>query len=114
MELTVVQGANLALRFLVELAVLGALAFWGFRLEGPVLVRVVAGISAPLAAAVVWGVFAAPRAAVPLPAGATLAVQLVVLAAGVVALARAGRPDLAVVLAVVAVGNGVLMAWWGQ
>jgi hypothetical protein len=113
-ELTVAQGANLALRFLVELAVLAALASWGFGLHGPVSVRVVAGVGAPLSAAVVWGLFASPRAALPLPAAAVLMVQVVVLVAAVLALVQAGKPALAGVLAVVAVGNGALMAWWGQ
>ena len=114
MELTTVQGANLALRFLLELAVLAALAFWGFQLHGPAVVRVLAGLGAPLTAAVVWGAFASPRAAVALPPGATLAVQAAVLAAGVVALVHTGKPVVAALLAVLAVLNGALMAWWGQ
>ncbi len=114
MELTAAQSANLALRVLLELAVLAALAFWGFQLHGPAGMRVLAGLGAPVAAAVVWGAFASPRAAVTLPPGATLAVQVAVLTAAVAALVHTGKPVVAAVLAVLAVLNGALIAWWGQ
>lgn len=112
--LSVVQSANLAARFLLELAALTALAFWGFHLSTPTLWRVVAGVGAPLVAAVLWGVFASPKAAISLPGPAVIAVQVLVLGSAVVALALAGRPGLATAFGLVAVVNAVLLAWWHQ
>lgn len=50
---------NSALRFVLELCMLGALAYWGYRRDDQTL-RWVLMIAAPLAAAVLWGVFAVP------------------------------------------------------
>ena len=47
---------NLGLRFVLELCMLVALGIWGFSQN------VVLGIAAPLAAAVVWGLWIAPKA----------------------------------------------------
>lgn len=77
-------NVNDALAFLAEIAVVVLLAVAGFRYDGSRVVATVLGIGLPLAAVVLWGAFAAPRAWVqngPL----RLLVKLVVLAAGVVA-----------------------------
>ena len=58
----VIGAANLAVRFLLELVLLAALAWWGFTLEAPLLVRLLAGVAALGAAALVWGRWIAPRA----------------------------------------------------
>ena len=51
--------ANLAIRFLLELAALGAMGWWGARqTDGPS--RWALAIGVPLGAAVLWGVFAVP------------------------------------------------------
>jgi hypothetical protein len=114
MVLSALQGTNLAVRFALELSALGALAYWGFQLSASPGVRVLAGLGAPLVAAVAWGLFASPRATVQLPAPAQLAVQLAVFGAAVTALIAAGRPQLAGVLGAAAAMNAALMAWWDQ
>ena len=114
MLLPALQGANLAARFLIELAALGALAYWGFQLQASTPVRVLAGLGTPLVAAVLWGLSASPQAAVTLADPAKIGVQVLVLGAAVAALVLAGRPGLATALGVVAALNGALMAWWQQ
>ena len=114
MVLSALQGANLAARFALELSALGALAYWGFQLSASPAVRVLAGLGAPLVAAVAWGLFASPRATVQLPAPAQLAVQLAVFASSVAALVAAGRPQMAGALGVAAAVNAALLAWWDQ
>ncbi|MCZ2860833.1 YrdB family protein [Blastococcus sp. VKM Ac-2987] len=114
MVLSALQGANLAARFALELSALGALAYWGFQVSTSPGVRVLAGLGAPVVAAVAWGLFASPRAAVQLPAPAQLAVQLAVLAGAVAALVAVGRPQLAGAFGAAAVTNAALMAWWDQ
>ncbi|PRX46087.1 uncharacterized protein DUF2568 [Prauserella shujinwangii] len=99
------RWANDILAFLLELAALGALAYWGFTLGAPVAVRIAAGAGAPALAATVWGLFAAPRARFPLPTAGVLAVKALVFGAATIALFAAGAPVLAVVFAVLVVAN---------
>ena len=54
------KAANDALRFLLELSALGAVAYWGWQAaEGAV--RWLPAIGAPLTIAVAWGVWIAPK-----------------------------------------------------
>jgi hypothetical protein len=55
-------ATNLAIRFLLELALLAALAVWGFRAVEPLWLRFALGLVAPAIALVAWGAFVAPRA----------------------------------------------------
>ena len=87
--------------FAAELASLTALAVAGWSLPGPTPVRLLAAIGFPLVAAVLWGLFAAPRSVVDVPALA-LVTKVLVHGAAVVALLVLGHPVLAVVLAAAA------------
>ena len=49
------------LSFLVEVAMLILLGHWGYRLFDNMLMKVLFAILAPLVAAILWGIFAAPR-----------------------------------------------------
>ena len=95
--------------FLSELAALAGLAVWGFTVPVPTPVRVVLGLGLPLAAAVLWGLFAAPHAVVSVTALAVVT-KLVVFGAAVAALADAGHPRPAAVLAVAALLGALLSA----
>jgi hypothetical protein len=64
-----VKAANLALRFLLELAALAALGYWGATVDADTAARVALGVGLPLAAALFWGMFVAPRARVVLSTG---------------------------------------------
>ncbi|WP_435318994.1 YrdB family protein [Haloarchaeobius sp. TZWSO28] len=93
----------LGVRFLLELAGLLALGYWGFRTGGSTLASLALGLGAPLLAAIVWGTFVSPKARVPLRGEARLAVEVLVFGVAAVALYAAGQPLLAVVFAAVAV-----------
>jgi hypothetical protein len=103
------NGLWLAAAFASELAALAALGWWGFGLDGSLVLRGAVGIGLPLLAAVLWGVFAAPRAPVQVLA-LTLLVELVVFGGAVLALVATGHPRLAVALGVVALLSSVLSA----
>jgi hypothetical protein len=60
------RGVTLTIRFLCELAMLAALAYWGFD-AGDGVWGWVLGIGAPCVAIAVWGGFVAPKARRPLP-----------------------------------------------
>ena len=75
---------NLAFRLLLELAALGAVGFYGWKLtDGPL--RIVAAIGLPLIVAVLWGTFAVPddpsrsgNAPVPIPGALRLGLELAI------------------------------------
>ena len=53
--------ASLALQFLLELAALAALGYWGSTSGDGTFAHVALAIAAPVLAAVVWGMFGFPR-----------------------------------------------------
>ena len=55
--LELIKGANLLLRFLLELCALGALGYWGFKTGSGLVAKIGLGIGAPLVVAVVWAMF---------------------------------------------------------
>ncbi|MES9504934.1 YrdB family protein [Streptomyces sp. NPDC000609] len=97
--------ANELLAFVVELAALGALGWWGSVVGDGVVFRLMLAVGAPVVAAVVWGLFAAPRARFRPPLVGVLLVKAVVLGSGVYAVHAVGHPEAAVVFAVVVVVN---------
>jgi len=99
----------LTVRFLLEVAALGAVAWWGVRTGETAAARILLGVGAPLAVAVVWGAFVAPKAAFAVPGAVHVALQLTVLAAAVGALVAIREVTAAEVLAVTAVVNGAAL-----
>jgi hypothetical protein len=97
----------LTVAFLTELAALAALAVWGWSVPSARLWRVVLAVGTPAVAAVLWGLFAAPRAVVDVPVLAVL-VKIVVFGAATLALVATGHPRLAGTLAVLALLSSLL------
>jgi len=99
---------NLAVRFLLELAGLVAMAYWGARQADGVL-RYVLAVGIPLVAAALWGTFAVPgdpsrsgKAPVPVPGIVRLALELAFFVFAVWALYDAG-------LVTSSIGTGVIV-----
>jgi hypothetical protein len=96
------HGANLALAFALELCALAALCYWGFSVGGVPVTKAVLGIGAPVCAAVLWGLFAAPHAPVDSVVLA-VATRVAVYGTASAALLATGHPRLAGVLVLAAV-----------
>jgi hypothetical protein len=110
-----IKGANLALRFLLELCALGALGYWGFKTgSGTLLAKIGLGIGTPLVAAVVWAIFVSPQAPVQLPGIVVLLLQVLVFGGAAAGLVATGHRTLALVFGAVVIINVVLMYVWGQ
>jgi Protein of unknown function (DUF2568) len=93
------RAANDAFRFLLELAALASLGYWGWQAtSNPV--RWVLILALPFAAALVWGAFVAPKARVPVGDPWRLMLELVVFGSGIAALAGANQTTLAVAFGV--------------
>jgi hypothetical protein len=103
-----VRWAALAVRFGLEVGALVALAYWGVRAGEGRLAQAALGLGAPLLAAVVWGLFVAPKARFTLAPVVRLGVGLGVFGAAAAALVVSGLSTLAVAYGVVALVNS---AW---
>jgi hypothetical protein len=112
--LTVVRTLNLAVRLVLELAVLAAAAYMGFTLDDADPVRALAGVGGPLILIVVWSLWGAPRARFKLSGGAHLVLDIVWFGAGAAALLAAGRPGWAAALVVIYLINTILIFAWKQ
>ena len=84
----------LTVRFACELAMLVAFAWWGW---------VIPGVVAALAAALVWGIWIAPKARSRLRDPSRLVLELALFAAATAAFVAVGQPVVAAVFAVAAV-----------
>jgi hypothetical protein len=80
------KWSNLGLAFAMELVALAALAAWGWKTGTAITVKLALGIGVPVAAAIVWGMFAAPNA-------------------------QHGSPVLAVATKIVVFGGATLALW---
>jgi hypothetical protein len=105
--------ANLAVKFLLELAAIAAFAYWGATRDG-VVAGVLAGITAPALAVALWGTFAAPNATRRLPMRARVPFELGVFAVATGALIAVGWTIVAIVFAVVVLLNAALLTLWDQ
>lgn len=101
-------AANEVVAFLLELAALGSLGWWGFGAGHEGALRVLLGVGTPLLAIVLWALFAAPQARLRPCLALVLVVKAVVLGGGAAALYGVGHPAAAVVMAVVTVVNTAL------
>jgi len=110
--LTLSKSVNLLVRFLLELFALGTLGYWGFAVGGSVFTKILLGIGAPLLAAVVWGLFVAPRAAVLLKMPLRLVPEALVFGSAILALFATGHPRLGTSLLIVAAANRALVLAW--
>jgi hypothetical protein len=102
------RSVNLAVRLLCELGLLVALAVWGFHAGSGLAGDLVLGLGAPMLAAVIWGLWVAPASRRRLADPARLVMEVLLFAAGVVALAAAGYLLVAVGFAAVVAANIIL------
>ncbi|MEZ4727458.1 MAG: YrdB family protein [Caldilineaceae bacterium] len=112
--ITLLQGANLALRFLLELCVLAALGYGGLQIGDGLFMKIGLGVGVPLFAAVLWAIFGAPGATHALPGVLHLLLEISLFGLAVVALTVIGHSTLAWALALALVGNEILLRLWGQ
>ena len=98
-------AVNETVAFLLELAALGFLGWWGFGAGHEGVLRVLLGVGTPLSAVVVWALFAAPRARWRPRLLLVLVVKGLVLGGGAAALYGVGHAVAAGTMAVVTAAN---------
>jgi hypothetical protein len=82
----------LALRFGLEVALLGTLGWLGFRTVDNTFGGLLVAATAVLLTAMTWGLLLSPRRRFDLPLGLRVAIELALFGAAAVGLATAGRP----------------------
>jgi Protein of unknown function (DUF2568) len=102
------RAAALAVRFALEIGALVALGYWGFKTGDSAVADIVLGIGAPLAGAVIWGLFVSPKAKYGSPTRQA-AFEALVFGAATLALLHAGRTGLAIAFAAIAAADSVLV-----
>lgn len=112
--LAVLKMLNLAIAFLLELCMLAAIGYWGYHIKAAHWLKITAAIGLPLLAAIIWGVFLAPKSVMALDAGAKMGGKAILLAIAILLLYYAGRTTLATWLAIVATVNILLILYWKQ
>jgi hypothetical protein len=105
---------NVAVRFLLELCLLAAVGYWGFKTHSGWLLKILLGIGLPILIAVLWGMFIAPKAIRPLSGASYLTVELTLLALGSVALFASGKSTLGWAYTITLIVNKVLLVAWQQ
>jgi hypothetical protein len=105
-----VEHANQALTFFLELAVYASVIGWSFRSSSSTTVKVIVAVAGVAVLAVTWGLFAAPKASMPLHGAALVAFEIAWFSVGVAACWSSGLRRWAVVLAVLLAVNGALRA----
>ena len=108
------KGINLGVRFLLELCMLAAVGYWGFKTHSSWPMEFLYGIGLPVLIAVIWGYFMAPKSSHRLSGIAFTIMDFILLGSGTVALYASGLPTLAWTYAVVLVISEILRLVWKQ
>jgi hypothetical protein len=94
-----VTAVLLAPRFVLEIALLTALAVAGWRLPEPTWAQVALAVVLPVAAAALWGYVVSPKARAGAPLAVRLAVEIALFATASALLWATGSETAALVLA---------------
>jgi len=105
---------NLAIRFLLELCLLAAVGYWGFKTGSGWLLKFLLGIGGPIFIAVIWGTFVSPKATNRLHGFMLLALESLLFGLAVAALYVTQNYSLAWSFATIVIFNRILILAWGQ
>jgi len=105
---------NLAIAFLLELCMLAAYSYWAFHINGSLLFRILLAVGLPVAVAVFWGFFLAPKANITLPVPLYVSLKTILFGASIVLLYLSGRPSLAIIFAIVLIVNSAILYYMKQ
>lgn len=99
----ILKDFNFLVLFLVEIAMLYNYAVWGFTLKTPTAVRYLAGLGAPIATIVLWGMFFSPDPAFMLPQPWNAMGEYALFGISAAAISSAGRVRWAAAFFIVAI-----------
>ncbi|WP_042170422.1 YrdB family protein [Paenibacillus gorillae] len=103
---------QLTVRFLLELVLFIGLAYWGFQVEGSVLLQFIAGLGLPVAAAIVWGKLLSPKRTIKLGLPWRLLIEFALMGAAFVCYYDLGYHAFAILFGIVQVVNRTCIVIW--
>jgi hypothetical protein len=106
--------ANLALRFLLELAGVGALGYWGWQATDAFPQRLLVAVFAGGSLVVVWALVVSPKASNTIPQDVRMFIGTGLLLVAAAALAVAGEPVAGLALGILVVVNQGLVLVLGR
>jgi hypothetical protein len=112
--MAVFKGINLALSFLLELAMLVAFGYWGFNTGDSTLVHILFGIGLPVIAIIIWSIYNAPMSKRRLPRTPRTILEVVMFSLAALMLALAGQTTWATLFVVLIVINQIGIYMWQQ
>jgi hypothetical protein len=109
--ITALQNANLAVRFLLELALLAAVTTAAWRMVDGAALRPLAAAAAAIAVGTAWVLLVHGE---HIPTAVQVTAQVAALALGAAALVRLGVSGLAIGFTITALLNAALLVAWNQ
>jgi len=106
--------AAMAIRFIVELLGIGAVAYWGWQTGPDGIGRIVLAVAAALAMIVIWGFVVAPKADNALSQQVRDFIGTVLLLVAAAGLAAGGQPRAALIFAAVVVMDWIALVVLGS
>jgi hypothetical protein len=110
----VLKELNRALRFLLEVALILTLGYWGATASQSLPLRLLLGLALPLFAMLVWGLLVAPKARHRLVDPWRLLIELALFSLAALALWNRQFYLLAIVLVALFLLNRLALSLWGQ
>lgn len=107
--LTIIKGINLGAAFLLEIAMLVSFGYFGYKYPDNNALKYALMIILPLAAATLWGIFAAPKSRRRFPKVPRTLFALTIFAASVFLLNQTGKTTLAAVFSICVIINQLLL-----
>jgi hypothetical protein len=107
-RMPVLKALNLLARFLLELCMLAAVGYWGFKTGSSSTMKIILGIGLPILIATGWW-FAWKLSGV-----LRLILELSLLGLGAIALFASNQPDLGWIYTAAVIINKILMVVWKQ
>jgi hypothetical protein len=105
----VIQYAIISIFFLLEIAMLVSFMYWGFHLDNRLLIKILFGIGTPIVVAIIWGVFIAPKASIPVTVPIRILLQIILFGSAAVALYFSEKGALAIVFGTIVLIEMILM-----
>ena len=112
--MAILRAINTGVSFLLELAMLVALGYWGFRTPESLWLKWALGIGVPLLVAILWGLFLAPKAGQRMGSTLGVTVSLCLFYLAALALFQTKHPALGTAMVVLAAINRTLVVVWKQ
>ena len=112
--MVIVKSANLALSFLLELCMLAALGYWGYKTGDGGFLQIALWIGAPLLVAIVWGILLAPASSRRLREPFHTLLEWVIFGLAFLALYATGQTVLTGIFVAIYAVNFILRSIWKQ